>query len=141
MFLGNPVFVKSAKIFSKKQTEKKISKIPGGKKFQVAFGNDFFLRPKNFLMFPFLSDISGSMCVTTEVGGKLDLRGARGTPAEIAAMTEGSSQWLPGQRNRNVSYISRLQARRKNWKFFPSQKKKKKKTQKFLPNFLAFFPV
>jgi hypothetical protein len=51
------------------------------------------------------------MCVTTEVAGKIELgRGAaRPAAAEIQALTEGSSQWLPGQRNRNVSYISRLQ--------------------------------
>eukprot|EP01122_Echinamoeba_exundans_P011313 TRINITY_DN4451_c1_g2_i1.p1 TRINITY_DN4451_c1_g2~~TRINITY_DN4451_c1_g2_i1.p1 ORF type:complete len:493 (-),score=143.61 TRINITY_DN4451_c1_g2_i1:1091-2569(-) len=51
------------------------------------------------------------MCVTTEVAGKIELgRGAaRPAAAELQALTEGSSQWLPGQRNRNVSYISRLQ--------------------------------
>lgn len=51
------------------------------------------------------------MCVTTEVNGKVQLNrgGAKAAPEEIQAMTEGSSQWLPGQRNRNVSYISRLQ--------------------------------
>lgn len=59
----------------------------------------------------FCVDISGSMCVTTEVNGKIQLNrgGPRAAPQEIQALTEGASQWLPGQRNRNVSYISRLQ--------------------------------
>lgn len=52
-------------------------------------------------------------CVTTEVQGKVDLfKGKKGKAEEkndLLALTEGASQWLPGQRNQNVSYISRMQ--------------------------------
>jgi len=56
----------------------------------------------------FCIDISGSMCVTTElVGKKIKLKGDR--TQELASLNnEGLNQFLPGQR-RDVTYVSRLQ--------------------------------
>eukprot|EP01123_Difflugia_compressa_P008904 TRINITY_DN2809_c0_g1_i1.p1 TRINITY_DN2809_c0_g1~~TRINITY_DN2809_c0_g1_i1.p1 ORF type:complete len:547 (-),score=106.35 TRINITY_DN2809_c0_g1_i1:69-1709(-) len=59
----------------------------------------------------FCIDISGSMCVTTEVQGKVNIHSRAvtiGIAEELRALTEGQAQWLPGQ-NQNVSYISRMQ--------------------------------
>lgn len=52
------------------------------------------------------------MCVTGEVPvgfGLLKVKGTE-TSTDLSAFTEGSSQYLPGQR-RDVSYISRIQCR------------------------------
>eukprot|EP00002_Diphylleia_rotans_P033061 TRINITY_DN69_c0_g1_i12.p1 TRINITY_DN69_c0_g1~~TRINITY_DN69_c0_g1_i12.p1 ORF type:complete len:615 (+),score=159.53 TRINITY_DN69_c0_g1_i12:58-1902(+) len=54
----------------------------------------------------FCADISGSMCVTTEVPGKIALRG--GPRLDHSLNTDGSNQYLPRQ-SRNVTYVSRLQ--------------------------------
>lgn len=56
----------------------------------------------------FCIDISGSMCLTTEVQGRLQLKG---NPLQRLAglNTEGASQRLPNER-RGVTYISRLQS-------------------------------
>ncbi|KAL6071768.1 actin [Balamuthia mandrillaris] len=62
----------------------------------------------------FCIDISGSMCVTTEVAGKkVDLLSNKkktdaSSSSDLLAFTEGASQWLPGQ-SRSVSYISRME--------------------------------
>ena len=56
----------------------------------------------------FIVDISGSMCVTTEVQGKISLKGAFNAK-DLNIDTGGEQQWMPNQRNRNVTYISRLQ--------------------------------
>eukprot|EP01091_Cochliopodium_minus_P009235 TRINITY_DN222_c0_g3_i1.p1 TRINITY_DN222_c0_g3~~TRINITY_DN222_c0_g3_i1.p1 ORF type:complete len:714 (-),score=288.87 TRINITY_DN222_c0_g3_i1:43-2184(-) len=56
----------------------------------------------------FLVDISGSMCVTTEVQGKIELKGGFDVK-DLNLDTGGENQWMPNQRNRNVTYISRLQ--------------------------------
>jgi len=58
----------------------------------------------------FVLDVSGSMCVTTEVPGKVVLRGDR-TAALTRLRGEGDDrdQYLPGER-RDATYISRLQA-------------------------------
>jgi len=55
----------------------------------------------------FLIDISGSMCVTTEVEGKIELKGAFNAES-LNIDTGGENQWMPNQK-RNVTYISRLQ--------------------------------
>jgi len=48
------------------------------------------------------------MCVTSEIAGKHTLRG--GDASKLASLnTEGTNQFRPGQ-NRNVTYVSRLQA-------------------------------
>ncbi|KAL3882463.1 hypothetical protein ACJMK2_028800 [Sinanodonta woodiana] len=57
----------------------------------------------------FCVDISGSMCVTTEVPGNLKLRGAESLHRAQLLNRERSDQYLPKQR-RNVTYISRLQS-------------------------------
>ena len=60
----------------------------------------------------FVIDTSGSMCVTTEVAGKVKLKGGDKLEKDAAALaqfTEGTNQFMHGQ-NRNVTYISRLQA-------------------------------
>eukprot|EP01102_Stenamoeba_stenopodia_P018668 TRINITY_DN6891_c0_g1_i2.p1 TRINITY_DN6891_c0_g1~~TRINITY_DN6891_c0_g1_i2.p1 ORF type:complete len:715 (+),score=225.83 TRINITY_DN6891_c0_g1_i2:79-2223(+) len=56
----------------------------------------------------FCLDISGSMCVTTEVEGKLTLKGDH-TKHLASLNTERASQRLPNER-RNVTYVSRLQS-------------------------------
>ena len=59
----------------------------------------------------FCVDTSGSMCVTSEVAGKLKLKGQdrRNKQAEeLRAFGDGSNQFLRGQ-SRNVTYVSRLQ--------------------------------
>lgn len=78
--------------------------------------NDYLIEPaavasSSDQLIVFVLDISGSMCVTTEVEGKIQLRG--GTNLEemrrqISASGDSGSQWLPGQ-NKDVTYISRLQ--------------------------------
>jgi hypothetical protein len=57
----------------------------------------------------FCMDISGSMCVTKEVPGRLNLRGSHLTELARQLNTEGGVQYMPGQR-RDVTYVSRLQA-------------------------------
>ncbi|XP_053396238.1 uncharacterized protein LOC123552632 [Mercenaria mercenaria] len=57
----------------------------------------------------FCVDVSGSMCVTTEVPGHIELRGASGLRRAQALNRERADQYLPRQR-RNVTYISRLQS-------------------------------
>ncbi|KAK3097067.1 hypothetical protein FSP39_006081 [Pinctada imbricata] len=57
----------------------------------------------------FCVDISGSMCVTTEVPGRINLRGSSNLNRLQSLNTDRSDQYLPNQR-RNVTYISRLQA-------------------------------
>jgi len=57
----------------------------------------------------FCMDISGSMCVTSEIQGKLKLRGDEKRSAALQALnTERTSQYMPGQKQ-DVSYVSRLQ--------------------------------
>ena len=56
----------------------------------------------------FCIDTSGSMCVTTELPGKVDLRGGGPSLAHLRQRGDGD-QFMPGQR-RNVTYVSRLQA-------------------------------
>lgn len=56
----------------------------------------------------FCMDTSGSMCVTTEVAGRIALRGD--TTKKLQSLNDtGETQWMPGQR-RNVTYVSRLQS-------------------------------
>lgn len=56
----------------------------------------------------FCIDTSGSMCVTSEIDGRIQLRG--GGPSLDGLRQPGDGdQRLPGQR-RNVTYVSRLQA-------------------------------
>lgn len=60
----------------------------------------------------FAIDVSGSMCVTTEVEGKMQLLGAAKRDQVnrdlLATQGEGGAQWLPHQRQ-NVTHVSRLQ--------------------------------
>jgi len=56
----------------------------------------------------FCIDTSGSMCVTTELVGKVDLRGGGPNLNHLRQAGDGQ-QWMPGQR-RDVTYVSRLQA-------------------------------
>ncbi|XP_060063644.1 circularly permutated Ras protein 1-like [Ylistrum balloti] len=57
----------------------------------------------------FCIDVSGSMCITTEVPGKLKLRGG-GSARHVRRMQDDRhDQFLPNQ-NRNVTFVSRLQA-------------------------------
>ncbi|KNC53636.1 circularly permutated Ras protein 1 [Thecamonas trahens ATCC 50062] len=59
----------------------------------------------------FCVDTSGSMCVTTEVSGKVKLKGQDRRNkefAELRSFGDGSNQFLRGQ-SRNTTYISRLQ--------------------------------
>ncbi|KAH3761125.1 actin 11 [Pelomyxa schiedti] len=59
----------------------------------------------------FCIDISGSMGITTEVSGSVQLHAKatkRSIDPALQAFTEGSSQWLPHQA-RNVSYVSRME--------------------------------
>eukprot|EP01124_Arcella_intermedia_P015186 TRINITY_DN216_c1_g3_i2.p1 TRINITY_DN216_c1_g3~~TRINITY_DN216_c1_g3_i2.p1 ORF type:complete len:826 (-),score=201.52 TRINITY_DN216_c1_g3_i2:1472-3949(-) len=57
----------------------------------------------------FCIDISGSMCVTTEIPGNVKLRGATASNSNIALVAnDNPQQWLPNQ-SRNVTYVSRLQ--------------------------------
>eukprot|EP01127_Copromyxa_protea_P015702 TRINITY_DN4564_c0_g1_i3.p1 TRINITY_DN4564_c0_g1~~TRINITY_DN4564_c0_g1_i3.p1 ORF type:complete len:654 (+),score=143.17 TRINITY_DN4564_c0_g1_i3:848-2809(+) len=60
----------------------------------------------------FCIDVSGSMCVTTEVEGTIHLKGAdrrRRENFEIAQSQHATyGQWFPGQR-RDVTHVSRLQ--------------------------------
>jgi hypothetical protein len=56
----------------------------------------------------FCIDISGSMCVTSEIAGKVELRGnAKSTCGSF--VDDQSDQYFPGQR-RDVTYVSRLQS-------------------------------
>jgi len=57
----------------------------------------------------FCIDISGSMCVTSEIPGNVKLRGAVASNPNIALVAnDNPQQWLPNQA-RNVTYVSRLQ--------------------------------
>lgn len=57
----------------------------------------------------FAIDISGSMCVTTEVDGNLDLKGSSANLAKRQEATkEFGSQYLPHEK-RGVTHVSRLQ--------------------------------
>ncbi|XP_041351713.1 uncharacterized protein LOC121370501 [Gigantopelta aegis] len=57
----------------------------------------------------FCVDISGSMCVTTEVPGKVKLRGSSRLERLRSFNDDHSDQYLPRQ-HRNTTYVSRLQA-------------------------------
>ncbi|KAK3802743.1 hypothetical protein RRG08_012258 [Elysia crispata] len=58
----------------------------------------------------FCVDTSGSMCVTSEISGKIKLRG-NNQLRRLESFNEGNeNQFLPSQRNREVTYVSRLQA-------------------------------
>lgn len=57
----------------------------------------------------FCLDVSGSMCVTTEVPGQVELRGASSLRRAQLLNRERADQHLPRQR-RNVTYVSRLQS-------------------------------
>lgn len=56
----------------------------------------------------FCVDTSGSMCVTTELAGKVELKGGGASLNHLRQAGDGQ-QWMPGQR-RDVTYVSRLQA-------------------------------
>ncbi|CAG5119939.1 unnamed protein product [Candidula unifasciata] len=58
----------------------------------------------------FCMDTSGSMCVTTEISGKIKLRGTRHLRRLQSFNEDQDSQFLPSQTHTNVTYISRLQA-------------------------------
>jgi hypothetical protein len=58
--------------------------------------------------FLFCADISGSMCVSTEVPGKVQLKGMEKRRQDFADFLIEGDQFMPGQR-RDVTYISRLQ--------------------------------
>ena len=58
----------------------------------------------------FCIDVSGSMCVTTEVPGKFKVKGSDQKAGSESFDTDGSDQYLPGQR-RDVTYVSRLQVK------------------------------
>jgi len=61
-------------------------------------------------MVVFVLDVSGSMCVTTEVPGKVALRGDRTSSlTRLREAGDDQNQYLPGER-RDATYISRLQA-------------------------------
>lgn len=60
----------------------------------------------------FVIDISGSMCMSQEVEGRVNLKGDRTADMQSLLTQEDGGmhgQWMPGQR-RNVTYVSRLQA-------------------------------
>jgi len=57
----------------------------------------------------FCIDISGSMCVTTEIEGKHELKGAEARKRLDSLNTERADQWAPREK-RNVTYVSRLQS-------------------------------
>lgn len=58
----------------------------------------------------FCVDVSGSMCVTTAVQGKMSLRGDHVRDlARMRAAGDSSDQYLPGEA-RGVTYVSRLQS-------------------------------
>jgi hypothetical protein len=57
----------------------------------------------------FCIDISGSMCVTTELRGRHQLKGGENLQKLASLNTEGADQWMRGQR-RDVTYVSRLQS-------------------------------
>jgi Mg-chelatase subunit ChlD len=77
--------------------------------------NDYLIEPpsaaseqQNIIVF--VLDISGSMCVTTEVQGSIQLKGVNGLDKFRRELNEDvGAQWMPGQRQ-DVTYISRLQA-------------------------------
>ncbi|XP_005089421.2 circularly permutated Ras protein 1 [Aplysia californica] len=58
----------------------------------------------------FCVDTSGSMCVTTEINGKVKLRGTAQLKRLQSFNETREAQWLPSQRMRDVTYVSRLQA-------------------------------
>lgn len=57
----------------------------------------------------FCIDVSGSMCVTTEVPGKFELKGHDRVRGLSTLNTAGEDQFMPRQR-RDVTYVSRLQS-------------------------------
>lgn len=57
----------------------------------------------------FCVDTSGSMCVTTEVPGHVQLRGSHSTRSVRHLHGDRTDQYLPSQR-RDVTYVSRLQS-------------------------------
>lgn len=57
----------------------------------------------------FCIDISGSMCVTTEVPGKINFRGSQALSRIQRTREDQRDQYLPHQR-RDVTFVSRLQA-------------------------------
>jgi len=58
----------------------------------------------------FVVDVSGSMCVTSEVEGKVAFKGDRsGSMRSLLGRGDDAAQLMPGQR-RDVTYVSRLQA-------------------------------
>ena len=58
----------------------------------------------------FCIDVSGSMCVTTEVPGKFKVKGSDKKPGSESFDTDGSNQYLPRER-RDITYVSRLQVK------------------------------
>lgn len=58
----------------------------------------------------FAIDVSGSMCVSTPVAGRMQLVGDKTESLmSLRAAGDNSNQYLPGQ-NRNVTYVSRIQS-------------------------------
>ncbi|XP_065898859.1 circularly permutated Ras protein 1-like [Dysidea avara] len=57
----------------------------------------------------FCVDISGSMCVTTEVSGKFQLKGHSRVAGLSSLNVDGEDQYMPRQK-RDVTYVSRLQS-------------------------------
>lgn len=76
--------------------------------------NDYLIEPptnasSSDQLIVFVLDISGSMCVSSEVQGKIALRGGdRLEKLQRELLQDNGQQWLPGQ-NREVTFISRLQ--------------------------------
>lgn len=57
----------------------------------------------------FCLDISGSMCVTTEIDGKHKVKGDNNSDLmEMMKFSDGSDQFFSGQK-RNTTFVSRLQ--------------------------------
>jgi len=60
------------------------------------------------VMVVFCIDISGSMCVSTEIAGRHELKGS--SAKNLASLnTERADQWAPRERH-DVTYVSRLQS-------------------------------
>lgn len=57
----------------------------------------------------FVLDVSGSMCQTMPIEGKVSLKGDKTSDLQKLRGVGEGDQWLPGE-NRNVTYVSRLQA-------------------------------
>lgn len=60
----------------------------------------------------FCVDISGSMCVTSEIDGNVQLRGAQARQQQLAGIASAGDgpQYFRSERGRQVTYVSRLQA-------------------------------